>query len=138
MALDINPSAQTALLQQQVTSQGPNAANQGDATRPLQQLPDNVVTAAPESESSNVRDDDGARQQEAPLRGRALPSIQELNYRGISARFNLHSTGNYVVLEILGADDVVIARIPSDGLLEFLENQANRQFAAPAPVSRSI
>lgn len=114
----------TPLPQQQPSTTAPNPATDAGAVPTLQSTPDNVVTAAVAPTETNVRDDDAFRRQGGAAREGAVASLSDLQVDGISTRVGFDAESETVFLEILQPQtEEVIQRIPSEGLVQFLNEQ---------------
>ncbi|MCR9220796.1 MAG: hypothetical protein NXI21_11260 [Alphaproteobacteria bacterium] len=125
--MEVNLTTQVPLQQQQQSQQGPNATNSSGATQTVQNVPDQVVTAATNAEDANVRDEDALRRQERSAREAGVASIDDLRIQGLKTRVGFDTENDLVFLEILTPKtEDVIQRIPSESLIEFLADQFNR------------
>lgn len=118
--------------QQQVNQQSSTPAAQAGAVPTLQATPDNVVTAAVEPSDTNVRSDDAFRRSGPGNGGGGFISLDDIRIQGLATRIDFDPNTEKVYLEILQPQtDKVIRRIPSESLVEFLnesfEAVANRQ-----------
>jgi len=141
--MEVNLTTQVPLQQQQQTQQSPNGTNTPGTTQTVQNVPDQVVTAATNAEGSNVRDDDALRRQERGAREAALSSLEDLKIQGLKTRVGFDAENDLVFLEILTPKtENVIQRIPSESLVEFLADQFDKISTTgretPQPFDRSI
>lgn len=122
--MEVSLTTQVPLQQQQQTQQAPNGTNATGATQTVQNVPDQVVTAATNTEDANVRDDDALRRQDRGAREAAVASIDDLKIKGLKTRVGFDTENDLVYLEILTPKtEDVIQRIPSESLVEFLAEQ---------------
>ncbi len=122
--MEVNPTPQLPVQQQQSGQQSPNATNAPGVTQTVQNVPDQVVTAATNAEDTNVRDDDALRGRERGQRDGAVASLEELRLQGLKTRVGFDTENDLVFLEILAPKtEDVIQRIPSESLVEFLASQ---------------
>ena len=129
VSLNTNP---VPLPQQQQSSTPPTPAADAGAVPTLQATPDNVVTAAVSPSETNVRDDDALRRQGGGAREGRVASLQDLQINGLRTRVGFDAENETVFLEILQPQtEEVIQRIPSEGLVQFL-NERFDQLAADA------
>lgn len=135
--MEVNLPAQVPL--QQATQPAPQQAVDAGATPTIQRLPDNVVTAAETTSDPNVRSEDAFRRQ-SRTQQETLASLEELQIQGLRTRVGFDVENELVFLEILQPKtEEVIQRIPSEGLVQFLNEQFNRAVAADTGVgSRSV
>lgn len=132
--MDVNLASQVPLPQQ-----APNATAQAGATSTLQDVPDNVVTAATEPADTNARQEDALRRQERSVREQAASQLQELEIRGLSTRVGFDTENDTVFLEIINAaSQEVIQRIPSENLIEYLSSQVNNTATTDAGSSPAL
>ncbi|MEQ8601975.1 MAG: hypothetical protein RIB45_01555 [Marivibrio sp.] len=141
--MEVNLTTQVPLPQSQQNNQGPNATNASGATQTVQNVPDQVVTAATNAEDANVRDDDALRRQERGARETGVASLDDLQIQGLKTRVGFDTDNDLVYLEILTPrTEDVIQRIPSESLVEFLSEQfeqiSAQNRAAAQPFDRSI
>ncbi|WP_425403979.1 hypothetical protein [Hwanghaeella sp.] len=123
MEVSLNTSP-VALPQQQQSNTPPTPAADAGAVPTLQGTPDNVVTAAVAPSETNVRDDDALRRQGGNSREGRVASLQDLELNGLRTRVGFDAESETVFLEILQPrTDQVIQRIPSEGLVQFLNEQ---------------
>lgn len=135
--MEVNLPAQVPL--QQATQPAPQQAVDAGATPTIQRLPDNVVTAAETTSDPNVRSEDAFRRQ-SRTQQETLASLEELQIQGLRTRVGFDVENELVFLEILQPKtEEVIQRIPSEGLVQFLNEQFNRAVAVDTGVgSRSV
>ncbi len=127
------------LPQQQQSNAPPAPATDAGAVPTLQATPDNVVTAAVSPSETNVRDDDAFRRQSGGGREGAVASLQDLQVQGISTRVGFDAENETVFLEILQPrTEEVIQRIPSEGLVQFLNEQFDQLVATATTDSTAV
>ena len=127
VSLNTNP---VPLPQQQQSSTPPNPAAEAGAVPTLQATPNNVVTAAVSPSETNVRDDDALRRQGGNGREGGVASLQDLELNGLRTRVGFDAENETVFLEILQPrTEEVIQRIPSEGLVQFLNEQFDQLIA---------
>lgn len=123
MEVSLN-TAPVPLPQQQQSNTPPQPAADAGAVPTLQATPENVVTAAVAPSETNVRDDDALRRQAGGGREGGVASLQDLQLNGLRTRVGFDAENETVFLEILQPrTDEVIQRIPSEGLVQFLNEQ---------------
>ncbi len=138
MEVSLNTSP-TPLPQQQPSTTPPNPAVDAGAVPTLQSTPDNVVTAPVAPTETNVREDDAFRRQGAPTREGGAASLADLQIEGLSTRVGFDAESETVFLEILQPQtDEVIQRIPSEGLVQFLNEQFDQIVASGSRGDRAI
>ena len=137
--MDLNLASQVPLPQSNQTQQAPNATAQAGATSTVQEVPDNVVTAATEPAETNAREDDALRRQERSVREQAASQLQDLEIQGLSTRVGFDAESDTVFLEIVNpTSEEVIQRIPSENLVEFLSTQVNRPASTDAGTALAL
>ncbi len=123
MEVSLNTTPVPLPQQQQSNAPQTPAADAG-AVPTLQSTPDNVVTAAVAPSETNVRDDDALRRQGGGGRDGGVASLQDLQINGLRTRVGFDPENETVFLEILQPQtEEVIQRIPSEGLVQFLNEQ---------------
>ncbi|MEQ8442059.1 MAG: flagellar protein FlaG [Alphaproteobacteria bacterium] len=124
--MDVNLTTQVPLPQGQQQQSAPNATNQSGATATVQNVPDNVVTAATDATETSAREDDALRRQDRSEREQALASLQDFQLQGLRTRVGFDAESDRVFLEILlPRTEEVIRRIPSENLIEFLQSEVD-------------
>lgn len=137
--MDVNISPQVPLQQSNQQQPAPNATSQAGATATVQNVPDNVVTAATEGAETNAREDDALRRQERSVREQGVSTLQNLELNGLKTRVGFDAESDQVFLEILLPEsDEVIQRIPSEGLIEFLQGEVARLTSQSSSSSQAI
>ena len=127
------------LPQQQQSNTPPTPAADAGAVPTLQSTPDNVVTAAVSPSETNVRDDDALRRQGGGGRDGAVASLQDLQINGLRTRVGFDAENETVFLEILQPQtDEVIQRIPSEWLVQFLNEQFDQLVANSSSDSTAV
>lgn len=122
--MEVSLTTQVPLPQQQPQQPAPNAANAPGATQTVQGVPDQVVTATTQADETNARSEDALRRQDRSEREGALASLQELQIEGLQTRIGFDQEKDLVFLEILlPKTEDVIARIPSENLVDFLSEK---------------
>ncbi|MDJ0685620.1 MAG: flagellar protein FlaG [Alphaproteobacteria bacterium] len=102
---------------------------------PVQGAPDSVVTPTVSATDANAREDDALRRPSNRERDAAVASLQSLELAGLSTRIGFDPENEQVFLEILQpSTEEVIQRIPSEALVEFLDQQFDQLVAAGAGV----
>lgn len=102
---------------------------------PVQGAPDSIVTPAVSATDANAREDDALRRPSNRERDAAVASLQSLEVAGLSTRIEFDPANEQVFLEILQPrTEEVIQRIPSEALVEFLDQQFEQVAAAGAGV----
>ncbi|MBO6861803.1 MAG: flagellar protein FlaG [Alphaproteobacteria bacterium] len=125
--MDVNLTPQLPLQQNNQSQPAPNATAQAGATSTVQNVPDNVVTAATENTETNAREEDALRRQERSQREQGVSALQDLEIAGLRTRVGFDAEEDRVFLEILlPQTEEVIRRIPSENLIEFLQTQVDR------------
>lgn len=125
--MDVNLTTQVPLPQTSQSQPAPNATAQADATSTLQNVPDNVVTAATDPAQTNTREEDALRRQERSVREQGVSSLQDLEVAGLTTRVGFDAESDRVFLEILlPQTEEVIRRIPSENLIEFLQSSVDQ------------
>ena len=124
--MDVNLTSQVPLPQGQQQQTAPNATNQSGATSTVQNVPDNVVTAATDATETSAREDDALRRQDRSEREQAIASLQDFQAEGLRTRVGFDAESDRVFLEILAPQtEEVIQRIPSENLIEFLQTEVD-------------
>ena len=124
--MDVNLTSQVPLPQGQQQQTAPNATNQSGATSTVQNVPDNVVTAATDATETSAREDDALRRQDRSEREQAIASLQDFQTEGLRTRVGFDAESDRVFLEILAPQtEEVIQRIPSENLIEFLQTEVD-------------
>ncbi|MDW3208009.1 MAG: flagellar protein FlaG [Alphaproteobacteria bacterium] len=137
--MDVNLTPQVPLQQNSQSQPAPNATAQAGATSTVQNVPDNVVTAATENTEANAREDDALRRQERSQREQGVSALQDLEIAGLRTRVDFDVEEDRVFLEILlPRTEEVIRRIPSESLIEFLQSQVDRITARPSASSQAF
>jgi uncharacterized FlaG/YvyC family protein len=137
--MEVNLTTQVPLQQQQQPQQNPNGTNAPGSTQTVQNIPDQVVTAATNAEDTNVRDDDALRRQERGARDAGVASLDDLRIQGLKTRVGFDTENDLVFLEILTPKtEDVIQRIPSESLVEFLSEQFEQITSSGRAVSQSF
>lgn len=137
--MDVSLTTQVPLPQSQQTQQAPNATTQSGATSTLQDIPDNVVTAATNGSETNAREDDALRRQERSAREQAVSQLQELQLQGLQTRVGFDAENDRVFLEVLLPNtEEVIRRIPSENLIQFLQSQVDQIGGDPGAPSQTL
>lgn len=127
------------LPQQQQSTTPPTPAAEAGAVPTLQATPDNVVTAAVSPSETNVRDDDALRRQSGGGRDGGLASLQDLELNGVRTRVGFDAESETVFLEILQPrTEEVIQRIPSEGLVQFLNEQFDQLISSATSDSTAV
>lgn len=122
--MDIAFTPQVNLPQTNTPQTNVGATAEAGATSTVQKVPDNVVTAATETEQSNVRDDDASRRESRPDNPATLDTFQNLQIDGFQTRLGFDNESDVFYLEILQPDsDNVVQRIPSESLVEYLNSK---------------
>ncbi|MDX1738672.1 MAG: hypothetical protein R3261_10575 [Alphaproteobacteria bacterium] len=122
--MDVSFVPQVNLPQTNTTQPNVGATAEAGAVSTVQKTPDNVVTAATESNASNVREDDASRQESRPKNPPTLDTFQNLKFDGFQTRLGFDDESDIFFLEILQPDsDNVIQRIPSESLVEYLNSK---------------
>ena len=125
--MEINISTPVPLSQNSQTQQAPNATSQAGATTTVQNVPDNVVTAATDPAQTNTPEDNALRRQERSVREQGVSALQELQLQGFKTRVGFDAETDVVFMEILLPNtEEVLRRIPSENLIEFLQSQVDR------------
>ena len=138
MEVSLNTTPAT-LPQQQPSTTAPNPAVDAGAVPTLQSTPDNVVTAPVAPTETNVRGDDAFRRQGGGARDGAVASFSDLRLEGLSTRVGFDAESETVFLEILQPrTEEVIQRIPSEGLVQFLNEQFDRIVTDTGAANRAI
>lgn len=137
--MDVSLTTQVPLPQSQQTQQAPNATTQSGATSTLQDVPDNVVTAATNGSETSAREDDALRRQERSAREQAVSQLQELQLQGLQTRVGFDAENDRVFLEVLLPNtEEVIRRIPSENLIQFLQSQVDQIGGDPGAPSQAL
>ncbi len=137
--MDVNLTPQLPLQQNSQSQSAPNATSQAGATTTVQNVPDNVVTAATEPAETNTREEDALRRQERSVREQGVSSLQELQIQGLKARLGFDAETDVVFLEILLPNtEEVLRRIPSENLITFLQSQVDNIVSSRSPESRAF
>lgn len=112
------------------------ATAEAGATATVQRVPDNVVTAATESAETNEREDDASKRESRPDTPPTLDTFQNLKFDGLDTRLGFDNESEVFFLEILQPNtDDVIQRIPSESLIEYLDEKFDELVAAAATPS---
>lgn len=137
--MDVNLTPQVPLPQNSQSQPAPNATAQAGATSTVQNVPDNVVTAATENTETNAREEDALRRQERSQREQGVSALQDLEIAGLRTRVDFDVEEDRVFLEILlPRTEEVIRRIPSESLIEFLQSQVDRITARSGASSQAF
>lgn len=138
MEVSLN-TAPVALPQQQQSNTPPQPAADAGAVPTLQAAPENVVTAAVAPSETSVRDDDALRRQSGGGRESGVASLQDLQLNGLRTRVGFDAENETVFLEILQPrTEEVIQRIPSEGLVQFLNEQFDQLISNAASESTAV
>jgi uncharacterized FlaG/YvyC family protein len=137
--MDVNLTTQVPLPQSQQSQQAPNATSQAGATSTLQDVPDNVVTAATQGSETNAREDDALRRQERAAREQAISQLEDLQLQGLQTRVGFDAESDRVFLEVLLPNtEEVIQRIPSENLIQFLQSQVDAIGGDPGAPAQTL
>ncbi len=135
--MDFSLNTNVALPQQQVSPQSNTPAANAGAVPTLQSTPDNVVTATVSPSETNVRGDDAFRRQGGGAGG-GLAALEDLQIQGISTRVGFDAENDQVFLEILQPrTEEVIRRIPSESLVQFLNDSFDSARSQASAISQS-
>lgn len=135
--MEVNLNANVALPQQ--SQQAPNATSEAGATQTVQNVPDQVVTAATNPSSTSARDDDALRREDRAAREAQVASLQDLQIEGLKTRVGFDQENDTVFLEILAPQsEDVIQRIPSESLVEFLSEQFSQVTTANSNIAQAL
>ncbi|MTI10564.1 hypothetical protein [Curvivirga aplysinae] len=122
--MDIAFTPQVNLPQTNTPQPQTGATAEAGAVSTLQRTPDNVVTAATETDQPNVRDEDASRRESRPDTPATLDTYQNLRIDGFQTRLGFDNETDTYFMEVLQPDsDNVIQRIPSESLIEYLDSK---------------
>ncbi len=136
--MEVSLNTNVALPQSQ-SQQNPSATSEAGATQTVQNVPDQVVTAATAPSQTSVRDDDALRREDRAAREATVASLQDLQIEGLKTRVGFDQESDTVFLEILSPQsDDVIQRIPSESLVEFLSEQFSQVTTANSNIAQAL
>ncbi|WP_420549381.1 hypothetical protein [Curvivirga sp.] len=137
--MDIAFTPQVNLPQTNTPQPQTGATIEAGAVSTLQRTPDNVVTAATETDQPNVREEDASRQESRPDTPATLDTYQNLRIDGFQTRLGFDNETDTYFMEVLQPDsDNVIQRIPSESLIEYLDSKFDELIQESAQSSATL